>query len=166
VARATETDRIKLANERSEDDSGSLQRPSTPHGRGGGAKWPSAFAAVAELGRRLLSFRAVIVVIEGNASASTVAFDPKDALIARASMDARALADPVAVGEIGLRFYAGIPLYGASGQNLGILAAVDGGPRELSDEELESLKLAARIAIGLIESGEDGEPIGEEPTSV
>jgi GAF domain-containing protein len=143
-----------LENEPSEDDSGSLSpRATMPQ---------SAVAAVAELGRRLLSVRAVIVAIEGDASSSVVAFDHEDWLVARASSaSARALADPVTAGDLGLRFYVGIPLHGASGRNLGMLAAVDGEPRELSAEELGSLKLAACIVTELIEYGEIAESAPE-----
>lgn len=152
-----------MANEPSDDNSGSLQRPSARPGLEVPAKPPSAVAAVAELGRRLLSVKAIIIAIEGDASSSTVAFDPEDLRVARASSaNARALADPVAAGDLGLRFYAGVPLYAAVGRNLGVLAAVDWEPRRLSEEELGSLKLAACIAAKLIESGNSGEPTGKE----
>jgi GAF domain-containing protein len=158
VALTRKTDRNKLANEQSKDDSGSLAL----NGQEGAARLRSALSAAAELGRRLLAVRAVVVAIEGDASSSIVAFDPDDSLVVQASKNAHTLADPVAAGDLGLRFYAGIPLHGAGGRNLGILAAVDGDPRELSDEQLESLKLAACIATELIASGETAESTDEK----
>jgi len=57
------------------------------------------------------------------------------------------LADPVAAGRLGFKFYAGFPLYLDSGERLGMLAAIDAEPRELTGDEMATLKLLAAIIV-------------------
>ena len=46
-------------------------------------------------------------------------------------------------GEFGLRFYVGIPIIGPSGHPVGALCAIDHVPRQVTNEELEQLRLLA-----------------------
>ena len=60
--------------------------------------------------------------------------------------DARALANPLVAGSLGLRFYAAAPLRTHDGFNLGTLCVIDRQPRELAPAEAEMLtKLAALV---------------------
>lgn len=68
-----------------------------------------------------------------------------------ASTDPRTLENPLVRGELGLRFYAGAPLRTADGYNLGTLNIIDREPRELSDEDLLTLKQLADIVMDELE---------------
>jgi sigma-B regulation protein RsbU (phosphoserine phosphatase) len=72
------------------------------------------------------------------------------------------MANPLVAGELGLAFYAGIPLTTQDGHNLGTLCVIDQQPRELTADELATLgdlaalvmhelelRLAARTAVEL-----------------
>ncbi len=61
-------------------------------------------------------------------------------------------ADPLGVGEFGLRFYAAAPLRTRDGYNIGILSVMGHKPRDISILEKEFLKRIATLATDLIES--------------
>jgi DNA-binding NtrC family response regulator len=63
-----------------------------------------------------------------------------------------AKADPLVVGEFGLRFYAAAPLRSREGYSVGILSVIDRKPRDISVSEKDFLKRMAALAIDLIES--------------
>ena len=68
-----------------------------------------------------------------------------------AATDPRTLENALVRGELGLRFYAGVPLRTADGFNLGTLNIIDTEPRELSPEELETLEELASIVVDELE---------------
>jgi GAF domain-containing protein len=68
-----------------------------------------------------------------------------------ASKDPRTLENPLVRGELGLRFYAGAPLTTADGYNLGTLNIIDKEPRELTDNELQTLKELAEVVVDELE---------------
>ena len=83
-------------------------------------------------------------------------------LVSDAATDPRTLANPLVAGELGLRFYAGVPLTTQDGYHLGTLCVIDQTPRTLTDDELATLedlaalvmhelelRLAARMAVQL-----------------
>lgn len=126
----------------------------------------------AQIARRYLDCHAVVIRLVDPAPAAKTAAAPgsgqssvricaafnADEADAAASAPAKPadpaeLADPVAANRMGFGFYAGLPLRPASGVNLGMLAAVDYAPRELSPEELATLKQLARIIVQTIEAG-------------
>ena len=72
-------------------------------------------------------------------------------VVENAAVDARTLANPLVAGDFGLRFYAGIPLRGADGHNMGMLAAIDAAPRSVSERDLTILKKLAATAVHVIE---------------
>ncbi len=72
-------------------------------------------------------------------------------VVTDASRDPRTLENPLVRGELGLRFYAGAPLKTADGYNLGTLNIIDREPRELSDDELEILKMLADLVVDEME---------------
>ncbi|WP_375272224.1 GAF domain-containing protein [Sphingomonas sp.] len=73
-------------------------------------------------------------------------------VIENAAVDVRALSNPLVAGDFGLRFYAGVPLKGSDGHNLGMLAVIDAKPRSVSERELSVLKKLAEVVVHLIES--------------
>ena len=63
-----------------------------------------------------------------------------------ATLDPRFLANPLVVGEPGIRFYAGAVLTSSDGYNLGTLCVIDTKPRPCpTDRELNRLRALARI---------------------
>jgi signal transduction histidine kinase len=72
-------------------------------------------------------------------------------VIADAKLDPHTLENPLVRGELGLRFYAGVPLTVAGGHNLGTLCVIDTKPRELTDDELATLEDLAAIVIDELE---------------
>lgn len=72
-------------------------------------------------------------------------------LINDASQDNRSCQNPLVTGDLGLRFYAAIPLRTHDGFAIGTLTIIDTKPRALGMEALEDLKKLARITIELIE---------------
>lgn len=67
-------------------------------------------------------------------------------IIEDARLDSRALSNPL-VGELGLQFYAGIPLHTRDGYNLGTLCIIDRQPRTLSHQDLTTLEDLAAIVM-------------------
>jgi transcriptional regulator with GAF, ATPase, and Fis domain len=63
-----------------------------------------------------------------------------------------AMADPLVVGEFGLRFYAAAPLRTREGYGIGILSVIDRKPRDISVSEKKFLRRIAALVIDLIES--------------
>ncbi len=62
-----------------------------------------------------------------------------------ARADERFAASPLVTGKLGLRFYAGVPLFSAEGQPLGVMCVLDNTrPRVLSTEQLDELAAIAR----------------------
>ena len=51
---------------------------------------------------------------------------------------------PFVTQDPSVRFYAGVPIKGSKGNNIGSVCVVDLNPRELSDDEIETLKIIAR----------------------
>lgn len=68
-------------------------------------------------------------------------------IIEDARLDSRALSNPLVVGELGLQFYAGIPLHTRDGYNLDTLCIVDRHPRTLSHQDLTTLEDLAAIVM-------------------
>jgi serine/threonine protein kinase len=67
-------------------------------------------------------------------------------VVADARTDPRALANPLVAGDMGLQFYAGVPLTSRDGHNLGTFCVIDYVPREFTAAELATLEdLAATV---------------------
>ncbi|WP_019517329.1 GAF domain-containing protein [Sphingomonas sp. Mn802worker] len=73
-------------------------------------------------------------------------------VVENAAIDVRTLANPLVAGDFGLRFYAGVPLKGSDGHNLGMLAAIDAKPRPISERELTILKKLGEVVVHLLET--------------
>lgn len=63
-----------------------------------------------------------------------------------ATQDRRFAENPLVVGELGIRFYAGVPLRCGAGLAMGTLCVIDQKPHELSDAERHLLKELAYLA--------------------
>jgi diguanylate cyclase (GGDEF)-like protein/PAS domain S-box-containing protein len=75
----------------------------------------------------------------------------KPYIVTDASIDPRSANHPLVKQLPGVRFYAGIPLTVQGKYNLGTLCIIDFKPRELTDQELETLILLSKMAIDAIE---------------
>jgi GAF domain-containing protein len=87
---------------------------------------------------------------EGLCGSAVMQDDPW--VVENAAVDLRTLANPLVAGDFGLRFYAGVPLKGSDGHNLGMLAVIDAAPRSVSERELSILKKLAEVVVHLIET--------------
>ncbi len=72
-------------------------------------------------------------------------------LVNDAQVDLRTVDNPLVAGELGLRFYFGVPLTTADGFNLGTLNVIDFEPREVTDAEVQTLKDLAAIVVDELE---------------
>ncbi len=72
-------------------------------------------------------------------------------IIEDATVDVRALFNPLVAGELGLRFYAAAPLTTTDGFNLGTLCVIDRKPRTLSKLEIENLRDLASLVMDQLE---------------
>ncbi len=72
-------------------------------------------------------------------------------LVTDAGVDPRTIDNPLVAGELGLRFYLGVPLMTSDGFNLGTLNVIDVEPREVSEAEVETLQNLAAIVIDELE---------------
>lgn len=77
--------------------------------------------------------------------------DNKPWVVNDASTDPRTLDNPLVRGDLGLRFYAGANLTTGDGYNLGTLNIIDREPRQLTDDELLTLKELAEIVVDELE---------------
>jgi diguanylate cyclase (GGDEF)-like protein len=68
-----------------------------------------------------------------------------------AQQDPRFANNPLVIGDPHIRFYAGLPLTNPEGFNLGTLCVIDRTPRELSDAQIEALRILARQVMAQLE---------------
>ena len=85
----------------------------------------------------------------GLCASAVIDFGPY--VVTDAATDARAMNNPLVRGELGLRFYVGVPLTTADGYRLGTLNVIDVAPREVTDEELAHLEDLAAIVMDELE---------------
>jgi len=76
---------------------------------------------------------------------------PEPYVLADAGADPRALTNPLVAGSLGLRFYAAAPLVTADGYRLGTLCVLDFEPREVTEQERETLVDLAAVVIDEME---------------
>lgn len=72
-------------------------------------------------------------------------------VIEDASKDERFFDNPFVAGEPHVSFYAGIPLVNESGYALGTLCVIDSKPKQLTERDINVLKLTARQVMNLLE---------------
>jgi sigma-B regulation protein RsbU (phosphoserine phosphatase) len=68
-----------------------------------------------------------------------------------AATDPGTLADPAVARELGLRFYAGVPLTTQDGYDVGMLCVLDQAPRTLTDDEAATLEDLAALLMSELE---------------
>jgi GAF domain-containing protein len=68
-------------------------------------------------------------------------------VIEDAALDPRTLANPLVAADLGLRFYASVPLTTQDGFNLGTLCVIDCEPRVLDEQEMRTLRDMAGIVM-------------------
>lgn len=72
-------------------------------------------------------------------------------IVEDAEVDVRTIDNPLVAGELGLRFYLGVPLTTGDGFNLGTLNVIDIRPRAVSAAEVETLRDLAAIVMDELE---------------
>ncbi len=78
--------------------------------------------------------------------------EPEELFIVNdASADQRFAENPLVRDDPSIRFYAGAPLVTSSGNALGTLCVIDRAPRDLDDDERESLRALARQVMAQLE---------------
>jgi len=80
---------------------------------------------------------------------------PELLVVSDASQDPRFAANPLVLGELHVRFYAGAPLTAPNGHHLGALCVIDRVPRQLSREQLESLRTLSRQVMAQVILGKN-----------
>ena len=72
-------------------------------------------------------------------------------LVNDAQVDVRTIDNPLVAGDLGLRFYLGIPLTTSDGFNLGTLNVIDVKPREVTDAQIATLADLAAVVVDELE---------------
>lgn len=72
-------------------------------------------------------------------------------IVTDAETDPRFAANPLVIGEPGIRFYAGVPLVTPEGHILGTLCAIDRRQRTLSAQQLEALQALSALVVAQLE---------------
>jgi hypothetical protein len=72
-------------------------------------------------------------------------------VVTDARTDVRAMANPLVAGEMGVQFYAGVPLRTADGHNLGTLCVLDYKPRGITAGETRNLEDLAAMVMSELE---------------
>jgi sigma-B regulation protein RsbU (phosphoserine phosphatase) len=118
---------------------------------------PMAFISLVDHDRQWFKASSGLTVLEtprsvsfcGHAILSDETFEVSDALL-----DERFRDNPMVMGEPFIRFYAGQPLHGPTGQKVGTLCIADRSPRSLDSNERRALRELGAIVereLGLIE---------------
>jgi signal transduction histidine kinase len=72
-------------------------------------------------------------------------------IVPDATRDERFANNPMVTGDQGIRFYAGVPLTSAAGNNLGMLCVKDRVPRNLTEEQQQALKILGKQVVKQLE---------------
>lgn len=72
-------------------------------------------------------------------------------VVTDARLDPRTLDNSLVCGELGLRFYAAVPLTTGSGHNLGTLNVIDVEPRDITEDELATLRDLGDVVVDELE---------------
>jgi len=97
------------------------------------------------------------VGVEVPSTARDVAFcayailEPDVMVVPDALADERFADNPLVTGEPTIRMYAGAPLLTAEGHALGTLCIIDRRPRDLDDDQIESLRVLAQQTVSQLE---------------
>ncbi|HWZ54118.1 MAG TPA: ATP-binding protein [Candidatus Acidoferrales bacterium] len=115
---------------------------------------PIALVSLIDTNRQWFKAR---IGIEQSETPRDVAFcahailEPGVMVVPDAMTDERFRTNPLVTGDPNLRFYAGAPLITQDGHALGTLCVADRTPRELSAEQLDSLRALSRLVVNELE---------------
>ncbi len=116
---------------------------------------PIALVSLVDEDRQWFKSKQGLAVCEtprGVAFCSHAILQPESAMvIPDATKDPRFFDNPIVTGEPRVIFYAGAPLVTATGMALGTLCLIDNRPREISPEQVDSLRALARQVVGQLE---------------
>lgn len=110
---------------------------------------PMAYIALIDSDRQWLKARCGLTVDETGRDVSFCGhtiLQNAPLVVPDATADERFFDNPLVVGEPHIRFYAGIPLKGPRGTNVGTFCVADSRPRELGTRDLETLTHLAALA--------------------
>lgn len=116
---------------------------------------PVALVSLVDVDRQFFKSRHGIDICETDLERS-VCFhairSDRTLVIEDVTKDARTRDNPL-IEEMGMRFYAGVPLIGSEGLALGSLCVIDYRPRRLSPSQIDALERLARQAVTQLELG-------------
>ncbi|MBT5943761.1 MAG: GAF domain-containing sensor histidine kinase [Rhodospirillaceae bacterium] len=78
--------------------------------------------------------------------------DRETMVVTNATKDERFSDNPLVTGDPNIRFYAGAPLITQNGHPIGTLCVIDSEPRDISDEDLRTLRQLATLAVGILQN--------------
>ena len=76
-------------------------------------------------------------------------------LVPDATKDPRFATNPLVLGKLHVRFYAGAPVTAPNGHHLGALCVMDRVPRRLSHQQLEALRILSRQVVAQVILGKN-----------
>lgn len=116
---------------------------------------PLSAISILEIGRQWFTSSVGLPVRETRRDVSFCAWailEPTETLVVPdATLDARFAHNELVTGDLGLRFYAGVPLVLRDAQPLGALCVLDTRPRTLSDRQLGALRTVANQVVAHLE---------------
>jgi PAS domain S-box-containing protein len=111
---------------------------------------PIAFVTVVDRDRQWLKSSVGLTVAQTDRAAAFCEYTTRGdelLVVSDALADPRFTANPLVTDEPHIRFYAGAPLQAPDGRAVGTLSVIDLMPRELSEEQLDALRILARQVV-------------------
>ncbi|MBE9156138.1 GAF domain-containing protein [Nodosilinea sp. LEGE 06152] len=115
---------------------------------------PIALISLVDAERQWFKSKVGLVAQETHRDVSFCAhaiLSPAIMIVNDAAEDERFAHNPLVTGELGIRFYAGVPLISPGGQALGTLCVIDRKPRTLNDYQIKTLEALARQVVMQLE---------------
>lgn len=111
---------------------------------------PIALISLVDAERQWFKSKVGLVAQETSRDVSFCAhaiLSPAIMVVNDAAGDERFANNPLVTGELGIRFYAGVPLISPGGQALGTLCVIDKKPRTLNAHQIQALEALARQVV-------------------